>query len=126
MKASKFNGSLGELEAKVMEIAWSLESVTVREVLNRIKKKRRVAYTTIMTIMTRLCEKGFLKRKLNKDGAYSYEAVQKKEDFLVSASRNAIDKLLKEFGEIAVAQLIDTIEKYDDDNLRELGKKLKK
>lgn len=126
MRDKKFNRLLGELEAEIMDVVWGLEDATVREVLNKVKKKRKIAYTTVMTIMTRLCEKEFLKRKLNGQGAYLYNYVQSKDDFLVFASQNAIDNLLTEFGEIAVAQFISTVESSDAKNLKEFRNKLKK
>lgn len=125
MKASKFNKLLGDLEADIMEVIWSQDNCTVREVLDKIKKKRKVAYTTIMTVMARLREKGFLNRKLDDSGAYLYSFTKSKQDFLKSASRDAIEKLIKEFGEIAVAQFIDTVESGNISNLENWRKKLK-
>ena len=56
---------LGDLECEIMEIVWKLSSsnptVTVREVYDALRKKREIAYTTVMTTMVRLSEKGLLK-----------------------------------------------------------------
>ncbi len=63
----------GDLEAQVLRIVWSAdEPVTPGEVLDRIDAK--IAYTTAMTVLTRLWEKGLLERE--RDGkAYRYRPV---------------------------------------------------
>jgi predicted transcriptional regulator len=70
---------LGHLEAEVMERLWSRESpATVREVLEDLQRDRRLAYTTVMTVMDKLHAKGVLAREL--DGrAYRYRPVQSRE-----------------------------------------------
>lgn len=126
MKISRFRQSLGELEAEVMEIIWQLSSASVREVLTRIRKKKKVAYTTIMTVMARLHDKGILKRELDDNGAYIYAAIQDKEKFLAVTSKKVIRCLLRDFGDVAVAQFIDIMENGDSEKLKEWRRKLKK
>jgi BlaI family penicillinase repressor len=46
----------------IMKIVWPLHSVTVRDVYEALRAKRRVAYTTIMTMMNILETKGYLKK----------------------------------------------------------------
>ncbi|MAF14110.1 MAG: CopY family transcriptional regulator [Parcubacteria group bacterium] len=126
MSRKKISQALGDLEADIMEIIWNLESVSVRQVFSRLKKKRKVAYTTVMTVMSRLAEKNVLKRKLDSSGAYIYRAIQDKQTFLAATSKKAINALLSEFGEVAVAQFIDIIESKDIRNANNWRKKLKK
>jgi len=125
-KDKKFNHSLGELEAEIMEVVWKLKKCPVRRVLDKLKSKRKVAYTTVMTVMCRLYNKGLLKRTLDASGAYVYSSRREKKEFLVSASRNAINNLIKEFGDVAVAQFIDIVESKDAKKLKEWRGKLKK
>lgn len=49
---------LGELELAVMRIAWSRPAVTVRDVLARLVKELSLAFTTVMTVMNRIVDKG--------------------------------------------------------------------
>ncbi len=67
---NKIASSLGSLEKEIMEILWKLKTASVRSVLNQLCKKREVAYTTIMTTMSRLHAKGVLKRQQDASGAY--------------------------------------------------------
>ena len=45
---------LGELEAAIMDILWARGQATVREVLDELSSTRSLAYTTVLTIMSRL------------------------------------------------------------------------
>jgi predicted transcriptional regulator len=63
---------LGDLEAAVMALLWdSAEPATVREIKDRLVDERKLAYTTVMTVMDNLHRKGLLARQI--DGrAYRY------------------------------------------------------
>lgn len=54
----------GELENLVLDIVWAAPGpVTPREVHDSVSKTRKLAYTTVMTILVRLCDKGILDRE---------------------------------------------------------------
>ena len=55
---------LTPLELDIMKAVWRKPPVTVRDVQDTIRPARNLAYTTVMTIMDRLHQKGFLTRKL--------------------------------------------------------------
>ncbi len=116
----------GDLESDIMEILWKRESGSVREVLSELSKKRVVAYTTAMTVMSRLHEKGLLVRFANDAGGYTYAPKERRERFLASASREFIESIIKEFGPVAVAQFMDIMRESDkkqkDEWRRELAK----
>ncbi len=117
---------LSDLEAEIMEIVWKTGSASVRDVLLEMKKKRKIAYTTVMTVMSRLFEKKVLKRKMNGSGAFVYEAVREKEEFIKEKSQKIIKGFLKEYGDVAVAQFLDVIESSDPNKSKEWKAKLKK
>src|ERR1700730_17338771 len=58
---------LSKAEARILEQCWKLGTCSVREVLESLPEKERVAYTTIQTLVYRLEEKGAL-RKVKKIG----------------------------------------------------------
>ena len=101
---------LGELESEIMEIVWQQELSTVRSVLLELEKIRKIAYTTVMTVMARLHDKGVLKRKMDKNGAFVYAPIKDKKSFLAKASEKIIKNFLNEYGDVAVAQFINIIE----------------
>jgi len=55
---------LTPLELDIMKAVWRRPPVTVRDVQEAIRPTRNLAYTTVLTIMDRLRQKGFLTRKL--------------------------------------------------------------
>ena len=56
---------LGELEALVMAKLWdSTNPVSVREVVEQLQAERTLAYTTVMTVLSRLATKGLLRRQI--------------------------------------------------------------
>ncbi|NOZ26697.1 MAG: BlaI/MecI/CopY family transcriptional regulator [Chloroflexi bacterium] len=107
----------GELEAQIMDLIWRLEEATVNDVVAHLDGNYH--YNTVMTIMNRLVEKGFLKR-CREGRAYIYSAVEDRETFLARVSRQVVEGLLQDFGRLAIAQFIDVADAIDPDLLNEL------
>lgn len=109
---------LGGLQAEVMGIFWDRESATVREVVDELNKRRTkrrkdtFAYTTVLTLVSRLWTRDLLARKPEGRG-FRYRAAQTREQLLGELSDQLIDRLLDDFGEIAVARLGTRLEKLD-------------
>lgn len=116
---------LGDLESEIMEIVWSIGQASVRDVLSELEKKRKIAYTTVMTVMSRLHEKGILKRKMDKSGAFLYLPIKDKKSFLAQASEKILKNFFREYGDVAVAQFVDIIETSDAKRSGEWKNKLK-
>jgi len=64
---------LGPQELQIMKIVWDRGRVTVRDVYEALLERRRVAYTTVMTMMNILEQKGFLKKTPGSDRAFVYQ-----------------------------------------------------
>ncbi len=101
---------LGELESTVMEIAWDRGRVTVRAMLGALREQRHIAYTTVSTVMGRLAEKGVLARERVGQTDY-YRPVYTREQFRATISAAIVDGLVADFGEVALAQFIDALER---------------
>ena len=116
---------LGELESEVMEIVWQYsEPVSVRTVTEILQRKRKIAYTTVMTIMGRLVDKGLLKRK-ESGKAYMYQPAFSKEKFLTRISRQIIKNFMSSFGDVAVAHFVEEVGKLSSAKRTELRRLLK-
>jgi len=102
----------GDLEADIMEFVWKEGTVTASEVWEALRKKRDLAYTTVKTVMGRLAEKGYLKRRM-RDRAYSYEPVMGREEFLRTVSEEVLEGVLLDFAEPIRAQLVQALKKRD-------------
>ena len=59
----KPSATLTPQELAIMKIVWGFDTVTVREVYEALRKTRPIAYTTVMTMMNVLEDKGYLRRR---------------------------------------------------------------
>jgi len=81
----------GELEAAIMERLWSHgEPATVREVLTELRRRREIAYTTVLTVMDNLYKKGWLHRDAAAR-AYRYTPALTREEYVAQVMRQALD-----------------------------------
>lgn len=111
---------LGGLEVQIMGILWqSQEQISVSDVVKTLSKKRNIAYTTIMTIMTRLTDKGLLKRT-SSGKAYLYKPAYSKDTFLTRISKQIIKNLVSSFGETAIAHFAEELENIPPDKKQKL------
>jgi len=93
---------LGPLESEVMAVLWKrkqpMSPRDVLDVLNR-DRKQPLAYTTVMTVMARLAEKGILARQPAGRG-YAYEPL------VTDVAAIAVRDVVRDFGEQAVAHFL--------------------
>jgi predicted transcriptional regulator len=113
--------ALYELESEVMEEVWLQGHTNVRGVMEALNKKGKKdrAYTTYMSVMTRLVSKGLLGRK--RDGkADTYWPALSREEFQRARAEQEVSALVDEFGEVALAHFAKEIEKLDPGRLKAL------
>ncbi|MBY0360005.1 MAG: BlaI/MecI/CopY family transcriptional regulator [Candidatus Obscuribacterales bacterium] len=93
---------LGDLEVDIMELVWKStnannSTVKVREIYELLRRQRDIAYTTVMTTMVRLAEKGIL-RIVDKAGlANCYAPEKSKEEFIAGVVDKVLGIFLDEF-----------------------------
>ena len=110
---------LGELEAEIMEHMWDIEQARVQHVVRLINRKRPIAYTTVMTVMGHLAEKGLLNRT-SEGNRYIYKVAQSKEEFLRNTSKNMVRSILHDFGDLAIAGFLGEISRIKPEKLDEV------
>ena len=104
---------LPDSELEIMLIIWEYERPVTRfEIEDKLDEDRKLSPTTILSFLSRLQEKGFL--KVSKDGKNNvYSAVIDKEIYMQTESKNMLKKLYKNSVKNFLASL------YDGDNLSE-------
>lgn len=113
---------LGSLESEVMEIIWrQKDTVSVKDITETLSKKRQIAYTTVMTIMTRLVEKQVLERHLEKQ-SYLYKPRVSRDQFLSKAVHGIFSTAVSTLGNEALAHFVKEIEKLSPKKRQELLK----
>ncbi|MCH7730254.1 BlaI/MecI/CopY family transcriptional regulator [Patescibacteria group bacterium] len=112
--------SLGPLEQEVMACLWGERNVSVREVCKCLRRERKIAYTTVMTIMTRLTKKGYLERK-RKGRAYVYSPKKTKKQAARAIVGRALNLLVEQFGEEAITAFNDEVGKISAKRRRKIS-----
>lgn len=105
-----------------MDVVWAKGDVTVRDVHGALGSERSLAYTTVMTTLGRLADKGFLE-KVEGQPAHHYKAVVTRDQYARSTVKSVVDWLVTHFPDPAVAYFVDKVEAEDDeaiDRLREV------
>jgi len=101
-------------ELEIMKIVWQLESATVRDVYQALLERRRIAYTTVMTMMNILEEKGYLKKRL-KERAYVYQASRAKNQVIKAMVRDFVDRVFNASAELLLVHLVKDRRLFEDD-----------
>jgi BlaI family penicillinase repressor len=116
---------LGQQELQIMTVAWERGRVTVRDVYEALRARRQVAYTTVMTMMNILDEKGFLKKTPGADRAYVYEPAKSRQTVTRAMVSEFIDRV---FGGSANPLMLHLIEDQHvtEQDLDELRRAIKK
>ena len=85
---------LTDAELEIMQVVWDLGKGTVRQVHERLNQQRPLAYTTVMTMMGILEDKGHLTR--TKQGrAYLYEPVRPKSQVIAHMVDDFVGKVFE-------------------------------
>lgn len=100
---------LSELELSVMEIIWACGTCSVRDVVDRLAKSKPLAYTTIATVITRLTEKGAIKKQ-GEGFSITYSPKLTKESMSKTIAQGFLSKFVRSFGDVAVASFAESIE----------------
>jgi len=75
-----------------MKVVWRLDKATVRDVYEALRDARPVAYTTVMTMMRILEDKGYLK-KILVDRAHVYRPAQRRQQVVGAMLRDFLDRV---------------------------------
>jgi BlaI family penicillinase repressor len=98
--------TLTEQELEIMKVVWKLETATVRQVYENMLERRRIAYTTVMTMMNILETKGYLKKRAE-DRAYVYQPSQPKKLVIKSMVSEFVNRVFNGSAEPLLAHLIE-------------------
>ena len=79
-------------ELTIMKIVWRLKTATVRDVYEALQEKRQIAYTTVMTMMKILEEKGFLKKTMV-ERTHVYKPAKPREQVVGAMVRDFLDRV---------------------------------
>jgi len=93
-----------------MKIIWELGECTIRDVADQVGKTKSLAYTTIATVITRLIEKGAIKKQDDKFSA-TYVPTLSKEDMSRTVAQSFLTKFIQSFGDAAIVSFAQSVDK---------------
>jgi predicted transcriptional regulator len=94
-----------EQELEIMKIIWRLKTATVRDVYEAILDRRKIAYTTVMTMMNVLEKKKYLKKRLA-DRAYVYQVTRSQDQVIGGMVKEFINRVFDGAAEPLLMRLV--------------------
>lgn len=97
--------TMGPLECDILKVLWKKKNAKVRDIYKIVRKKRKVALTSIAVILDRLHKRNLVSRKMESGRGgyhYIYAAKISRDDFEYSIVEGTVDKLIECFGPTAV------------------------
>jgi predicted transcriptional regulator len=121
LQAEGLERVLGSIEAQVMEHVWAAAApVSIRAVHTALQPTRPRSFNTVVSVMNHLVDKGLLLRERARRGHVFRPAVTR-DEFLRQVSRQVATGLIRDFGDLAVAQFLDALREHDPEALARLA-----
>lgn len=92
-------------ELEIMKVVWERDSATVRDVYEALLERRKIAYTTVMTMMKILESKGHLKKR-QQQRAYVYRPTRPKDKVIGKMIREFMDRVFSGSAEPLLVHLV--------------------
>ena len=99
------HSTLTPQELEIMKLVWQRDSATVRDVYEALLERRKIAYTTVMTMMKILETKGYLKKR-RQERAYVYRPAHPKEKVIGKMIREFMDRVFNGSAEPLLVHLV--------------------
>jgi BlaI family transcriptional regulator, penicillinase repressor len=112
------HATLTPQELEIMKVVWECDSATVRDVYEALLKRRKIAYTTVMTMMKILETKGYLKKR-RQDRAFVYQPVRPKNQVIGGMIREFIDRVFNGAAEPLLVHLVKS-RRIDEKDLQKI------
>ena len=116
--------TLTEQELEIMKVIWERDKATVRDVYESLLERRKIAYTTVMTMMNILEQKKYL-RKSAEDRAYIYRPAKPKKQVIQGMVREFVDRVFNGSAEPLLLHLIED-RKLTNKDLDEIARMIRK
>jgi predicted transcriptional regulator len=99
------SNTLTPQELEIMKLVWQRGAATVRDVYEVLLERRKIAYTTVMTMMKILENKGYLKKR-RQDRAFIYRPAHPKNQVIGGMIREFIDRVFNGSAEPLLVHLV--------------------
>jgi len=120
----KPRATLAPQELEIMKVVWARRSATVRDVYEELRGRRRVAYTTVMTMMNILERKGHLKKRAE-GRSFVYQPARPKRQVVKAMVREFLDRVFGGSAEPLLMQLVQD-RRLTERDLADLARRIRK
>ncbi len=114
---------LSDLETEVMRVVWELEECSSSEVIEAFTKRRKLAPTTIRTVLANIEKKGYLKRVPSLERGHRLRPTIEREAVAEHSLRRLVSNLFNDSPRLAVAYLLKD-ERLDEEDAEEIRRLL--
>ncbi|MEJ2704520.1 MAG: BlaI/MecI/CopY family transcriptional regulator [Sedimentisphaerales bacterium] len=118
--SDKLLDDLGELQRAVIEAVWELKEASVHQVRKHLARRKKLAYTTILTAMQKLEKAGWLRHRAE-GKVYIYSPTRTREEAGANSARKFIERVF-DGDALLMFQHLMRQSKLSDAELRELRK----
>ncbi|OFW07097.1 MAG: CopY family transcriptional regulator [Acidobacteria bacterium RIFCSPLOWO2_02_FULL_67_36] len=101
----KAASTLTPQELAIMKVVWTRDTVTVRDVYEVLRQKRTIAYTTVMTMMKVLEDKGYLRKTLV-DRTHVYKPTKPRQQVIGAMVRDFVDRVFDGASDALLVHLV--------------------
>ncbi|MHC4580281.1 MAG: BlaI/MecI/CopY family transcriptional regulator [Planctomycetota bacterium] len=118
--SGKLLDDLGRLQRAVIEVVWELGEASVHQVRDRLRQRKELAYTTVLTALQKLEKAGWLRHRAE-GKVYIYTPTRTREQAGASSVRKFLDRIFDGDAMLMFQHLMRD-DKLSDAELRELRK----
>lgn len=102
--------TLSPLEQEVMNIVWELDEGSIRTIVEKLNREKKLAYTTVATLLQRLYEKGLVNRVYRGTVLFFTPKVSK-EMYGKKLAKSFVQTFMSSFGDAAFVSFAESIDK---------------
>ena len=117
--SSKSKKVLGPLEGEIMDVVWEQGPTTVSVVHKALAKRKEIAYTTVMTTMSRLAKKQLLTQDRSAT-TYKYAPALNREEFERYVVKGVLAGLFDDFGDAVIGDFVEYVSNSGDTRMDQL------
>ena len=116
--SGKLLDDLGQLQRAVIEVVWELGEASVHQVRDRLRRRKDLAYTTVLTAMQKLEKAGWLRHR-TEGKVYIYEPTRTRDEAGAKSVRKLLDRIF-DGNALLMFQHLMRQDKLSDAELQEL------
>ncbi len=113
---------LGELEEEILEVLWAGGALTGRDLYERVRLERPLAYTTVLTVLDRMVRKGLVLKERGE--RFQFRAAFTREELARRFSRELLPEIVGLSASSAIAGFMDVLAETDPEKIEELSRLL--